>query len=92
MANRIFTLMFQILGELIVCLAVLRASVQPCTISSKDLKQKVTLLLLLTRVYKRKGHINKILHFIFPHVLNSELSQISNLIFMVNKNLGLHYS
>lgn len=35
MANRVSALMFQMLGELVAWLAVLRASAQPCTISSK---------------------------------------------------------
>lgn len=38
MANRVSALMFQMLGELVAWFAVLRASVQPCTISSKHTK------------------------------------------------------
>lgn len=40
MANRVSALMFQTLGELVARLAVLRASVQPCTISSKHIDTK----------------------------------------------------
>lgn len=40
MANRVSALMFQTLGELVACLAVLRASVQPCTVSSKHIDTK----------------------------------------------------
>lgn len=40
MANRVSALMFQTLGELVAWLAVLRASAQPCTISSKHIHTK----------------------------------------------------
>lgn len=40
MANRVSALMFQMLGELVAWLVVLRASVQPCTISSKRIHTK----------------------------------------------------
>lgn len=40
MANRVSALIFQMLGELVAWLAILRASVQPCTISSKHIHTK----------------------------------------------------
>lgn len=40
MANRVSALMFQMLGEPVAWLAVLRASAQPCTISSKHIHTK----------------------------------------------------
>lgn len=51
MANQVSALMFQMLGELIAWLVVLRASVQPCTKKQQTHTQKVAMLLVGSHIH-----------------------------------------
>lgn len=67
MANRVSALMFQMLGELVAWLAVLRASVQPCTISSKHIHTKGSCVACrLIHIHSVAKGVIKKLHFVFP--------------------------